>query len=218
MTNDLVNSLADLDEEKTLALVRQAVAGGATALDIVEMCRQGVEIVGRRYAEESYFLSDLIMSEEILRGVMQIIEPIFPRQGSGRGRKVVMGTIDGDIHDLGKNIVVYLLRSHGFEVYDLGVDVAPEAFLAKVRETGAAALGISVLLTYCVNSIRKVVKLLEEEGLRDRVAVVIGGYPVDDKVLAYTGADFFGRDAVDAVGIFQRITPAHRLPDPFSGT
>jgi len=209
VNNDFVNSLADLDEEKTLALVHEAVAAGATALEIVDLCRQGVEIVGRRYAEESYFLSDLIMSEEILRGVMQIIEPLFPRTGSGQGRKVVIGTIDGDIHDLGKNIVVYLLRSHGFQVYDLGVDVPPEAFLAKVRETGATLVGVSVLLTYCVNSIRKVVKLLEEEGLRNRVAVVIGGYPVDDKVLAYTGADCFGRDAVDAVGIFQRITPGH---------
>ncbi|HUW65158.1 MAG TPA: cobalamin-dependent protein [Spirochaetia bacterium] len=206
MNNDLVDSLANLDEDKALTLVRQAVDSGVSALEIVEQCRLGVEIVGRRYSDGAYFLSDLIMSEEILRCIMEIVEPLIPNNGTGNGKKIVMGTIEGDIHDLGKSIVISLLRSNGFKVYDLGVDVAPEVFLRKVRETGARMVGVCVLITYCINSIKKVVSLLKEDNLKDNVSVVIGGYPVNQRVLEYTGADYFGCDAIEAVKIFTKLS------------
>lgn len=206
MDSDLINSLANLDEENTLLIVREKIISGASALEIVEQCRLGVEIVGKRYSDGIYYLSDLIMSEEILRGVMELVEPELTKKVSGHGIKILMGTIEGDIHDLGKNIVIYLLRSHGFEVHDLGVDVTPEAFVEGVIKTGASVVGICVLMTYCINSIKKVVKLLKEEGLKDKVTVVIGGYPVNEKVMEYTGADYFGCDAIKAVEIFKRIT------------
>lgn len=205
MTNDLVDAIANLDEEMTLALVKQKINLGETPLEIIEQCKRGVEIVGQRYSEETYFLSDLIMSEEIIRRVMEILEPYFPESANENGIRVLMGTIEGDIHDIGKNIVINLLKSVGFRVYDLGVDVPPEDFINKAIETGATLLGISVLLTFSINSVKKVIKLIEEAGLRDKVTIVIGGYPVNERIREYTGADYFETDAVKAVKLFKRI-------------
>lgn len=205
MINGLIKAIANLEEETTLSLVREKIKSGETPLEIVEQCRKGVEIVGKRYSEEIYYLSDLIMSEEIFRGVMEILEPYFPENTAQQEYKLIMGTIEGDIHDLGKNIVINLLRSVGFEVLDLGVDVQPEDFVESVRETGASVIGISVLLTFSINSVKKVIKLLEEACLRDKVTVVIGGYPVNERIREYTGADYYETDAVKAVELFKRI-------------
>jgi len=205
MKDKLINAIADLEEEKTLALVREKIKAGETPLDIVEQCRAGVEIVGRRYSEEKYYLSDLIMSEEIFRGVMNILEPHFPKNIGQNGVKIVMGTIEGDIHDLGKNIVINLLRSVGFNVYDLGVDVQPEDFINCLKETGASILGISVLITFSINSVKKVIRLIEDAGLRDKVTIVIGGYPVNEKIREYTGADYFETDPIKSVELFKKI-------------
>jgi methylmalonyl-CoA mutase cobalamin-binding domain/chain len=206
MKDDLINAIADLDEEKALQLVRDKVKKGETPLEIVEQCQLGVERVGKRYSDETYYLSDLIMSEEILRGVMEILEPYFSDNGRKNGVKVVIGTIEDDIHDLGKNIMVSLLRSVGFEVYDLGVDVKPDQFIQKITETGATVLGISVVLTFSINYVKKLIKLLEEAGLRDKVKIIIGGYPVNEMIREYTGADYFETDAKRAVKLIKRIS------------
>ncbi|WP_066635175.1 cobalamin B12-binding domain-containing protein [Desulfolucanica intricata] len=212
MKNDLINAIAELEEDKALALVREKIKSGETPLEIVEQCKLGVEIVGKRYSEEIYYLSDLIMSEEILRGVMEILEPYFPQNDNQSGTKVIMGTIEGDIHDLGKNILVNLLRSNGFKVYDLGVDVQPEDFVKSIIETGACILGISVLITYSINEIKKLIKLIEEAGLRNKVTVVIGGYPVNDRIRDYTGADYYEKDAIKAVELFKKIAAEKTKP------
>jgi methylmalonyl-CoA mutase cobalamin-binding domain/chain len=213
MVNDLIDAIANLDEERALALVREKIKNGETPLEIVEQCRQGVEQVGKRYSEETYYLSDLIMSEEIFRGVIEILEPYFYSIEQKNGVKIVMGTIEGDIHDVGKNIIISLLRSVGFEVYDLGVDVQPEKFINKIIETRAEIVGISVLLTFSINSVKKVIKLMEECGLRDRVTVVIGGYPVNEKIREYTGADYFETEASRAVELIKKIadTKKHQV-------
>lgn len=206
MKEDLINAIAELDEEKALQLARDKVKNGETPLEIVEQCRLGVEQVGKRYSEETYYLSDLIMSEEILRGIMEILEPYFSEHRHKNGVKVVIGTIEDDIHDLGKNIIVSLLRSEGFEVYDLGVDVKPDQFIQKITETGAAIVGISVVLTFSINYVKKLLKLLEEAGLRDKVKIIIGGYPVNEMIREYTGADYFETDAKRAVKLIKKIT------------
>ena len=205
MINDLINAIANLEEETTLRLVKEKIESGETPLEIVEQCRKGVEIVGKKYSEEVYYLSDLIMSEEIFRGVMEMLEPHFPKNIKQNEIQLIMGTIEGDIHDLGKNIVINLLRSVGFEVHDLGVDVQPEDFVKCVKDTGASIIGISVLLTFSINSVKKVIRLLEEAGLRDNVTVVIGGYPVNERIREYTGVDYYETDAVKAVELFKRI-------------
>ncbi len=211
MKDDLIDAMANLEEDKAIAIVRKKIEDGETAFDIVEQCRKGVEIVGKRYSEGKYYLSDLIMSEAILKEVMDIIEPHFPKNGtcSHDGIKVVMGTIEGDIHDLGKNIFTYLLRSSGYCVYDLGVDVPPEKFIEAIRQTGAKIVGVCVLLTFCIGSIKKLVDLLTETGLRDEVTVVLGGYPVDEQIKEYTGADYVANDAVKGLEIFEQITSVH---------
>jgi methylmalonyl-CoA mutase cobalamin-binding domain/chain len=206
MNDDLINAIANLDEETALALVSEKIKYGETPINIVEQCRQGVELVGKKYSEETYYLSDLIMSEEILKGIMEILEPHFKGIRQNNGAKIVMGTIEGDIHDLGKNIIISLLSSMGFEVYDLGVDVEPERFINKIIETQTAIVGISVVLTFSINSVKKVIKLMDEAGIRDRITVVIGGYPVNEKVREYTGADYFATEASKAVELIKRIS------------
>lgn len=208
MEDELQIAMADLDEEKTLRLVEERIQAGCTSMDILESCRRGVEIVGVKYSDSDYFLSDLIMSEEILKEVMRILEPHIPVNDSKDGLTsppIVMGTIEGDIHDLGKNIIIYLLRSSGYQVYDLGVDVTPERFVQAVNETNTSVLGISVLLSFCVDPIKKVVDLLRDAGLRDKVKIVVGGYPVNQEVKEYTGADFYANDVTEALKIYHDI-------------
>lgn len=205
MEDELQIAMSDLDEEKTLMLVEERIHAGYTSMEIIESCRLGIEIVGEKYSDSHYYLSDLIMSEEILKGVMRILEPHIPVNGCKKGQSIVMGTIEGDIHDLGKNIIIYLLRSSGFQVHDLGVDVTPERFIQAVNETKASILGISVLLSFCVGSIKNVVDLLVDAGLRDKVKVVIGGYPVNQQVKEFTGADFYANDVTEALKIYREI-------------
>lgn len=205
MNDDLIKAIANLEEENALHIVKQKIKAGETSLEIVEQCKQGVEIVGKKYSEEIYYLSDLIMSEEILSRIMEILDLHFPESSEQNGTKIVIGTIEGDIHDLGKNIVINLLRSHGFDVYDLGVDVKPEEFIDAVKETGAKILGISVLITFSINSVKKVIDMLTDSGLREQVTVVLGGYPINELIKKYTGADFFETDAVRAVELFKNV-------------
>lgn len=205
MDDELQIAMADLDEEKTLRIVEERIKAGYTSLEIIESCRSGVEIVGEKYSDSHYYLSDLIMSEEILKEVMLLLEPHIPVNDSRKGLSIVMGTIEGDIHDLGKNIMIYLLRSSGFQVHDLGVDVTPKKFIQAVNETKATILGISVLLSFCVGSIKRVVDLLVDAGLRDQVKVVIGGYPVNQQVKEFTGADFYANDVTEALRIYREI-------------
>jgi len=206
MRENFINAIADLKEEKSLMLARKKIEEGETPLKIVEQCQRGVEIVGKRYSEGSYFLSDLIMSEEILREVIEILTPHFPGgENIKKDAKIIMGTVEGDIHDLGKNIVIYLLQSAGINVYDLGVDVEPEEFLKALKETGASILGISVLVTYSINAVKKVVDLIKEAGLREEVTIIIGGYPVNEHIKDYTGADYFQTNANKSVELIKDI-------------
>jgi methylmalonyl-CoA mutase cobalamin-binding domain/chain len=207
MNDELIVAMADLDEEKVLELVKDKIESGETALAIIEQCRKGVEMVGDQYSNGAYYLSDLIMSEEIFKEVTEIIEPYVPHNlasAQADGVKVVMGTIEGDIHDLGKNIVAYMLRSAGYQVYDLGVNVPPEKFISVLKETGTSLLGVCVLLTYCIGPVKKLVDLLEESGLRNQVAVILGGYPVNEEIQEYTGADYCTNDANKVITIFKQ--------------
>ncbi|MGE4272630.1 MAG: B12-binding domain-containing protein [Desulfitobacterium sp.] len=205
MDDELLNALADLDEEKTIALVHQHLGVGDSPLKVVEICQLGVEIVGQRYCNGEYYLSDLIMSEEILREVMVILEPLITSEIPANGMTIILGTIEGDIHDLGKNIIHYMLKSSGFRVIDLGVDVSPEVFVRAVNETKAPILGISVLLSFCISAVKRVVDLLSEAGLRDQVKIIAGGYPVNEIVKDYTGVDYYTNDITNLFDICQKI-------------
>jgi len=199
MAEVLATMLAELKEDETLAEIRKALDGGTDPLALVEGLREGMSLVGRRFEEKEYFLSELIMSAEIFKEAIVLIEPhLKAGEGATKG-KVVIGTVKGDIHDIGKNIVATLLRCEGYDVYDVGVDVPPETFVDKLKETGAGLLGLSGLLTLAFDSMKETVDSLTEAGLRDEVKVIIGGGPVNEKVVEFTGADAYGVDAAQAV-------------------
>jgi methanogenic corrinoid protein MtbC1 len=198
--------MADLNEEPFLSLVADRLAAGIDPMQIVEACRDGMTLVGTRFAAQEYFVSDLLVSAEIFNGAMTMIGPKLPARKEGDSQvKVVFGTVQGDIHDIGKNLVVAMLRCSGFEVYDVGINTPPQVFIDKLRETGAAVLGLSGLLTTAYPSMEATVRALTAANLRDKVKVMIGGGLVDDHVRAYVGADAWGHDAIEAVQLAKNL-------------
>jgi methanogenic corrinoid protein MtbC1 len=196
---EIRNVLADLDEDRSLELVRSALEEGIAASDVLKACQEGMTEVGARFESEDYFVSDLIMSGEIFKQVSAILEPFLQGGAAASVGKVVFGTVKGDIHDIGKDIVVNMLRSASFEVVDLGVDVAPERFVEAVRTSGATVVGMSGLLTLAFDSMRATVAAIAGAGLRDQVRIMVGGGPVDANVCKAVGADDWGSDAQVAV-------------------
>jgi methanogenic corrinoid protein MtbC1 len=199
MSSALATMLAELQEDETLAEVRKLLDEGADHFTLVEGLREGMSDVGRRFEDKEYFLSELIMSAEIFKEAIALIEPHLEAGAGPSKGSLVIGTVKGDIHDIGKNIVATLLRCEGYDVHDLGVDIPPEAFIDKLKETGASLLALSGLLTLAFDSMKETVDTLAEAGLRDKVKVIIGGGPVNDKVVEFSGADAYGEDAAQAV-------------------
>jgi corrinoid protein of di/trimethylamine methyltransferase len=199
MLENISSLLAEIEEGKTLEAVRQALAAETDPLSVIEALRNGMGTVGERFESKDYFLPDLIMAAEIFKESIELINPHLKGVSSNSRGTIVMGTVQGDIHDIGKNLVVTMLRCNGFEVHDLGTDVSPEAFVAKVRETGAKLVGMSGLLTLAFDAMKNTVEALEEAGLRDRVKILIGGGPVNEAVLDYAGADAYGKDPTEAI-------------------
>lgn len=198
--------LADLDEEPLLSLIQLRLQAGDDPQAIAEACREGMEIVGEKFANREYFVSDLVVSAEIFNSIMKIISPrMTANSGSRNHIKIVIGTVMGDIHDIGKNLVVAMLRCHGFEVYDVGINVPPQIFVDKVKETGASIVGLSGLLTIAFPSMESTIRALAAAGLRDNVKVMIGGGLVDDFVCRHVGADGWGRDAMEAVKLTRTL-------------
>ncbi|MBC7252080.1 MAG: corrinoid protein [Anaerolineae bacterium] len=197
----LAHKLADLEEQDVLALVQQALDQGMEPSQIFDACRQGMVLVGERYESGEYFVSDLMLAAEIFKQVAAILEPVMGGAAADTRGKVVLGTVKGDIHDIGKNLVVSMLRASGFEVHDLGVDVPPAKFVEAVKETGAKVVGLSGLLTVAFDAMKETVAAFDEAGLRPGVKIMIGGGPVNESVQAYTGADAWGDSAQAAVNL-----------------
>ncbi|MFX1415845.1 MAG: cobalamin-dependent protein, partial [Promethearchaeota archaeon] len=162
--------------------------------------------VGQRFAEGEYFLVELVMSADVFNRALDILEPkLLETQKAEEKGTIVIGTVKGDIHYIGKNLVIAFLKSNGFEVHDLGEDVAPELFVQKLKESGAPILALSGLITTTHDVMRETIEALKSAGLRDKVRVMIGGCDVNQEVVDYTGADAFGSDAVSAVEIAGRF-------------
>jgi trimethylamine corrinoid protein len=202
MSSDLVAALADLREDEALKIVQDRLNAGDDPMKILDDARVGLELVGQRFAKGDYFIPDLLYSGEILKGISDIVKPEISKGPEvKRIGKVVFGTVAGDIHDIGKDIVVFMLDVNGFEVYDLGVDVPIEAFVEKVKETGATIVGLSGFLTLAFEAMKQTIQALKDAGLRDKVKIMIGGGQVDEQVRGFAGADAFGKDAMDAVNL-----------------
>jgi len=195
----LRKALADLDEDQALALVKDALAEGAAPLDLLKACQEGMADVGQRFEAEEYFVSDLMMSGEIFTAISDTLAPLLKAGGGVSAGTIVIGTVKGDIHNIGKDIVVNMLKAANFEVIDLGVDVAPQTFIDSLKTSGATVLGLSGLLTLAFDSMKETIDLVTAAGLRDKVKIMIGGGPVDGNVCRIVGADSWSNDAQKAV-------------------
>ncbi|MDR1045632.1 MAG: corrinoid protein [Candidatus Adiutrix sp.] len=203
--NELALAMKELDEDKIMELVKSGLDQGDSPLDIVAALNQGVVGVGELYESGEYFVSQLMFAAEILTEVMEILEPAMVRSGRTESAgTVVIGTVAGDVHDIGKNIVGTLLKGSGFNVVDLGVDVPADKFVEAVAEHQPKVLGMSALLSFTYPEMKAVVEALAAKGLRGQVKVVIGGAPVTDEVKVYAGADYWAPTAMDTVSFANR--------------
>ncbi len=201
MSDQLAMAISDLEEQKALNLVKERLEAGVDPLAILNDCREGMTLVGQRYQAGEYFLSELIMAGEIFKQANQIVGAQFTAAGGPTRGAVVVGTVKGDILDIGKDLVVSMLKAANYAVHDLGVDVAPEKFVETVKATGATVVGLSGLLTIGFGAMKDTVAALGAAGLRPAVKVMVGGGPVTEQVRAYAGADAFGADAQAAVAL-----------------
>jgi methanogenic corrinoid protein MtbC1 len=210
LSSALINSVADLRDQDVLALVRQRIERGDDPLEIVDDCRQGMVEVGKRYEQHQYYLAGLILAGEILREVMEIIQPMTEKKYSGKSAgKILIGTVRGDIHDAGKDLLSILLNVHGFTVIDLGVDVLPLEFLNKARELQPDVVGLSCLLIHAYASMKETIALFRADPQLKDTAIIIGGQ-VSQEVCKFVGADAWSMDAMDGVRWCQHYLAEHQ--------
>jgi len=200
MAKDLVSALADLKEKEALQIVQERLKAGDDPLGILNDARRAVEIVGKRFSDCEYFIPDLVYSGEILKSITEIVRPKITKAAEvKRLGKVVVGTVAGDIHDIGKDIVVFMLDVNGYEVTDLGIDVPAQKFVDAIKNTGCKVVGLSGFLTLAFQSMKDTVEAIKKAGLRDKVKIMIGGGQIDEQVRSFTGADAYGKDAMEGV-------------------
>jgi methanogenic corrinoid protein MtbC1 len=202
MDNKLIELMADLKEEETMTRVKELIDEGTDPLIILASARAAMEIVGKRFETYEYFIPDLVMAGEILTAITAIIKPLLsaPESGHKKG-KVLIGTVEGDIHDIGKDLVTFMLDVSGYEVMDIGIDVPVQVFVEKVKEFQPQVVGLSAFLTLAYDSMKKTVDALEAAGLRKNLKIMIGGGQIDEEIREYVKADAYGKDAVAAVGL-----------------
>lgn len=202
MKERLVQAFVDMEEEETARIAKEMLAAGAEPMAVLEACKEALEIVGKRFECEEMFLPELMLAGEMMEALSGLVKPLLKEQVARNGLgKVVIGTVAGDIHDIGKNMVTFLLDAQGVEVIDLGVDVPPARFVEVIRETGAKVVGLSGLLTLAFDSMKETVDAIAAAGLRDQVRIMVGGAPVNEQVRTYSGADAWTRDAVAGVNL-----------------
>jgi len=200
MSEELALAIVELNRDRALNLVKSRSEKGESPLQILEECRQGMTIVGERFQKGEYFLAELILSAEIFKGAVEILDPYLtatdPQESRG---KMVLATLQGDIHDLGKNLFAALVKAQGFEVHDLGVDVAPALVVEKVKEVKPDFVGFSALITSVFDAMKEAAEMLEEAGLRNQFKLMVGGGIASEMVKDYINADFYTTDAMEGV-------------------
>jgi methanogenic corrinoid protein MtbC1 len=198
----LIDAMANMREDEAVRVAQQILQSGENPLRVLEASREAMAIIGKRFEEGEYFLPELILAGEMLKTISTLAQE---KLGKGvkisRSGKVLIGTVQGDIHDIGKDIVVFMLDSAGFEVLDLGIDVPHEKFVDAIKEFKPRVVGLSGFLTLAFDSMKSTVDAIEEAGLRGQVKIMIGGGQMDDHVKEYCGADAYGADAMAAVSL-----------------
>jgi len=207
----IANSVERFEAEKTRELCEQALQAGISAYNIVmEGIAKGLRMVGEKFEAGEYFLTELIMAGEAAKESFEVLKPHFTLKGAKLKGKVVIGTVKGDLHNIGKDIVAEILRGSGFEVFDLGVDVPAEKFVEKTKDINANIIGISCLLSTTLPNIEQDVKAIEKAGLRDRVKIIIGGPPTTSEYARKIGVDASAKSAVDGLHICERWSESFR--------
>jgi len=201
----LRQALVELEVARLDGLMNEALSSGMEPMKVLDVLRSGMEEVGRRFEDGEYFVSELVMAGELMKKALSVLKPRLKAE-SGSGGEIVLGTIVGDLHDIGKEIIKSLLISSGFEVHDLGVDVPPEKFVEKAVETGAKIIGVSALLSTSIANTADVVEALKNTGIRDEVKVIVGGAAARPWMVEKYGVDAAVYDAVKGLGIIKRWT------------
>lgn len=206
---NLAMLVADLEEDAALQLVKQRLDAGNDPLQIIEECNEGLRKVGQRYEKGEYFIAGLIMSGEIFREVVELVQPLLEKQvRENSSGLVLLGTVAGDIHDLGKNMFGMLLSCHGFEVVDLGVDVSPAEFAAKALDIKPDFVGLSGLITASYETMKETVSVLRSEARKHNLSfpIIIGGGFIDEQIRQYVDADYWMPDAMAGVRLCQELS------------
>jgi len=207
MSHELVNAMADMKEQEALEIADTMLDSGQDPLKVLELCRDAMDLVGKRFEEGVYFLPELMLAGDMLDQIAKKAKPKMTKEAEvDYIGTVLIGTVDGDIHDIGKDIVTFMLDVNGFKVHDLGVDIPAQKFVDAIKETSPDVVALSGLLTLAFDSMKCTVDTIKEAGLRDQVKIMIGGGAIDDEVRKYTGADAYGADAMAAVTLSNQWT------------
>jgi len=202
MFEQLIDAMVQMNEQEAYGITRELIDKEEDPLKILGACSKALEIVGKRFEEGEYFLPQLVMAGEILQQISDMLKPRMKEGPEAKHHgKIVIGTVKDDLHDLGKDIVVFMLEVNGFDVLDLGIDVAPEKFVAAIKEFRPQVVGLSGFLSIAFDSMKETVHAIREAGLHDTVKIMIGGGQIDEQVRRYTGADAYGLDAMAAVSL-----------------
>ena len=205
----LYNAVLSGDLKTAVAATQEALAAGVDPLELVSgQMVPAMSEVGRRYECEEYFVPELLLAARAMKGSLELLRPLLAARGAEPAGRVVIGTVKGDLHDIGKNLVSSMLEGGGFEVVDLGADVSPERFVEAIRSSNANIVCLSALLTVTMPSMKTTIDAIERAGIRDRVKVLIGGAPVTAEYAARIGADGYGESASAAVALARRLTGA----------
>jgi len=195
----IVEAIIELDEQAALELADGRIKSGTEPVEILERCREGMSLVGEKFESGDFFLSEMIMAAEIFNQIMNIVRPHLKSALSEPRGKVVIGTVEGDVHDIGKNIAIALLKAEGFDIVDLGVDVPPATFVEAIREHEPDIVGMSSLLTVALETTKQTIDAITEAGLRDKVRIIVGGGRIDSHAAEYIKPDASTDNAAQGV-------------------
>lgn len=215
MGKQLVEAISGLQEDEALRLVKEALDKGEDPINIMGDCQAAMTIVGRQFEKGEFYLPESIMSGHVLEQISMLVKPKMKAESAAKGGytrkgKIVLGTVRGDVHNIGKDIVKTLLEANGFEVVDLGVDVREETFVKAIRDEKPQVVALSGLLTAIYVSMKSTIEAIKEAGLRNKVKIMIGGGQIDQAVADYAGADAYGYTAMDAVTLARKWIPAQQ--------
>ncbi len=205
--SNLSDLIVDMQEEEAVALAKELLTSGTDPMSVLDHCRDAMQVVGKKFEDGEFFVPELILAGDIMQAISAEAKPLIKQQNDTQNLgKVLIGTVEGDIHDVGKDIVVLMLDVNGFEVLDLGIDVPAQDFVDKIKEFQPDVVALSGFLTLAFDSMKSTVEAIEAAGLRDQVKIMVGGGTVDEQVKVYAKADGYGFDAMTAVSLAKHWT------------